>query len=410
MTDKKREGRRGLRLSIGNFLKILPIRKKKIEDAPDSDVRKTGSYKPNELAGIIHPGLQHLIVTQVKDLTEDVKLYRLEADRENGCERLAPFGAGSYLTFEMTVGSGRCSRPYSICSSPKDAIKGFYEIAVRRTPRGVVSNYIHENWKEGTRVTAQEPAGEFLYEPVRDAKHVICLAGGTGITPFRSMVKAVLEGSEDFRIDLIYSARKEKELLFREELDGAAGTDERISVRYVLSDEEKAGYGTGFITKDMVAQAAQDGEPYSVFICGPQKMYRYLDGELKGLDLRKKYVRRELFGEIRDLSDEEDYVRPDADEFTLTVSQNGQRTAIRCRRDESLLCAMERAGIAAPSRCRSGVCGFCHSKLVNGSCYTPAQSDFRREADRLYGYIHPCCAYPLSDLEIDVPAAGKIKI
>ena len=61
------------------------------------------------------------------------------------------------------------------------------------------------------------------------------------------------------------------------------------------------------------------------------------------------------------------------------------------------------AGIAAPAHCRSGECGWCHSRLVSGEVYCPKSVDGRREADYIYGYIHPCCSFPLSDLVIEIP-------
>ena len=68
-----------------------------------------------------------------------------------------------------------------------------------------------------------------------------------------------------------------------------------------------------------------------------------------------------------------------------------------------LLVAMERHGIAAPSHCRSGVCGWCHSRLVSGDVYVPSTIDGRRMADVDYGYIHPCGTFPLGDVVLEVP-------
>ena len=61
------------------------------------------------------------------------------------------------------------------------------------------------------------------------------------------------------------------------------------------------------------------------------------------------------------------------------------------------------AGIAAPSDCRSGRCGWCRSQLLQGEVYVPQSVDGRRMADKLYGYVHPCCTFPLSDVGINVP-------
>ena len=69
---------------------------------------------------------------------------------------------------------------------------------------------------------------------------------------------------------------------------------------------------------------------------------------------------------------------------------------------ETLLVAMERAGIRAPAKCRAGGCGFCHSRLISGK-FSIAGADKRRLADEKFGYIHPCCTYPDSDMEIEVP-------
>ncbi|MBO4413532.1 MAG: 2Fe-2S iron-sulfur cluster binding domain-containing protein [Clostridia bacterium] len=391
------------KLSIANFLKILPIRNKKIDAAASDEPKPLASYKPNRLAMVLHPGRQALKVAAVTDVSDDVRLYTLVPDREAGTESLAPFGAGSYVSVEIETDGCVFRRPYSITSSPGDAVRGRYEIAVRAVPDGKVSKYIHENWAPGTRVTASEPAGEFQYEPLRDAPTVICVAGGTGITPFRSMIRAILEGSEDFRLTLIYGARYESDLLFRDELEEAARLDPRIRIVYVLSDEEIPGREHGYVTAEIIRRYAPIAGPYSVFVCGPQAMYRHLGNEIPKLGLRRKYVRYEMFGQISDPGLEPDYVKPEKEIFTVTVIQNGAEKKIPCRFDESLLSAMERAGIRAPSLCRSGECGFCHSKLVSGNCYIPERQDRRREADRIYGYIHPCCAFPLSDVTLDVP-------
>lgn len=68
-----------------------------------------------------------------------------------------------------------------------------------------------------------------------------------------------------------------------------------------------------------------------------------------------------------------------------------------------MLVAIERAGIKAPSRCRSGECGWCRSKLVSGTVCIPEENELRRWADVHYGYIHPCSSFPTSDLVIEVP-------
>ena len=385
------------KLNLFNYLKLVPNRLRKIEDASSDDVKPLHAYKPNALAAILHPEVQHLTVSKVKALSADVKLYRLTPDAERGTKRLSPFSAGAYISVDVKIDGCTYSRPYSIASSPLESSE-FYEIAVKRVPGGVVSAYIHEKWTVGTSVTASGPCGEFTYEPLRDAETVVCAAGGVGITPFRSMARAVAEGSESFNMILLYCARREEDLIFKDEFDEMRG----IKVVYVLSDEEKPGFEHGFADANLIKKYAPAGE-YSLFVCGPRTMYGFTQKETKKLGLRRKFVRFEAQGQINEPRKEPDYETADRESYNVTVIQNGTEKTVVCRADEPILCALERGGISAPSRCRSGECGFCHSRLVSGKCYVPSSCDGRREADKIYGYIHPCAAFPREDVTIEVP-------
>lgn len=66
---------------------------------------------------------------------------------------------------------------------------------------------------------------------------------------------------------------------------------------------------------------------------------------------------------------------------------------------------MERAGLNAPNKCRAGVCGFCHSKWLLNRYRIADGRDGRWEADRTFGFIHPCVTDPMENMEIDVPVA-----
>lgn len=380
-----------------DFLKMVPERIKKAENAPSDEIRHVSTYKANALAAALHPAVQHLTVSAVTPLSPDVKLYRLTPDKNAGTEKLAPFSAGEYISVTVKKDGCTYSRPYSIASSPFEA-EYYYEIAVKRVKGGAVSPYIHDNWTVGTSVTASGPCGDFTYEPLRDAKTVVCAAGGVGITPFRSLARAVSEGSESFDLILLYCARKEEDILFKNEFDAMS----RIKVVYVLSDEEKPGYEHGFAGAELIKKYAPAGD-YSLFVCGPIAMYRFVGSATEKLGLRRKFVRLEAAGEKNDPKSEPDYTPADKESYTVKVIQNGTEKTVECGADETILRALERGGVSAPSRCRSGECGFCHCRLVSGKCYIPGSSDGRREADRIYGYIHPCATFPRSDLTVEVP-------
>lgn len=394
------------KLNPMDFTKMTPTRQAKIEAAPAKPLPPADSYKPNQLANALHPGTQHLKVAKVIEHGSDAKSYWLEANPEKGTKALAWFSAGQYLSINLEIGSMKLSRPYSLSSSPMESKEGHYMLTIKRVEGGLASTYILDNWQVGTEVTASEPLGVFTYEPLRDAKTVIGIAGGSGITPFRSLAKAIADGNEDANLILLYGSRTLADAIFEEEFKALEKDCPKFKLVNVLSHEEKDGCENGFITADLIKKYAPEGN-YSLFLCGPQAMYDFVDKEIATLGLRRKFVRHELFGEYFNPSKEADYPANVAPEFKLTVRIAGNEQTLTAPADTSLLRTLEANGIAAPAHCRSGECGWCHSKLVSGEVYTPKSVDGRREADLIYGYIHPCCAFPLSDLTIEVPPVRK---
>jgi ferredoxin len=137
-------------------------------------------------------------------------------------------------------------------------------------------------------------------------------------------------------------------------------------------------------------------------MCGAKAMYDFVRDELKNIGLEDVPIREEK-NTIVDLDVKE------LKTYDLTVRMKNDIYKIKARNNETLLVAMERAGLAAPNRCRIGKCGFCHSRLINGEIYVREEDEFRRGADFKFNYIHPCCSYPKSDIEIEVPVVEELK-
>ncbi len=89
------------------------------------------------------------------------------------------------------------------------------------------------------------------------------------------------------------------------------------------------------------------------------------------------------------------------DYYNLTILARGQEVNIPCCARETLLYAMEKNGINAPSKCHVGECGFCRSKLKSGKVKT--FDGTIRTADKEYEFIHPCASFPESDVVIELP-------
>lgn len=382
-----------------NTAKMIPMGLQNINNACGQSTKKPEDFHVNKIAAFMHPDEQSLVIKKVVEHSPDVKSFFFTW---LGSKPLAYFRAGQYLTLKIKIGSAVLTRPYSISSSPAAALKGEYQITVKRVADGFASGYILDNWKAGDKVTAYAPEGCFVYEPLRDTQHIIGIAGGCGITPFISLAKAIDDKIEDCSLTLLYGCKTKQEILFKNELDELQEKNDKIKVVYVLSDDKSRGFEKGFIDAEKIKKYAPKKGDYSLFVCGPQAMYDFLKDEIAKLNIRQKFVRFEA-AETKKPSAADDFPKGMARKtFELTVINRGESQTIKCKSSETILTALERAGIQVPSRCRGGGCGFCRSKIVSGEFFIAQGSDKRRIADAEFGYIHPCCAYPISDIELKI--------
>ena len=382
------------------FKNMKKVREKAIQAAAADEIN--GVFPVNENAKALHPDFLELVIDSVIDRGgAQAKTFVLK--RPDGSP-LPYFRAGQYISLKLPLDGSFVTRSYSLCSSPKEALTGQYAITVRANPGGFVADRLLEEKKPGDTVVCSGPQGFFYYEDLRDAKNVIGLAGGSGITPFLSMARALVDGVEDFNLTLLFGSRDEDNILFRGELDEIARVCPKFKVIHVLSEEDKAGFENGFITAELIQKYAPADEPYSVFLCGPEAMYKFLRPEIEKLGLPERLFRRKLIDVTKTPWECEGYPQEaKGRQFTIKVKQGPQACSIPAAADEPVLVALERAGIKAPSRCRAGECGWCRSRLLEGTVFIPQENEMRRWADIHYGYIHPCCSFPTSDLLLEVP-------
>ncbi len=388
-------------LDLIDFKHLVPGRKKRFREA--SPVCPAGVPPMNALAARLHPVRQHLVIREAAEIAPGVRTFTLVPDETKGTAELAYFRAGQYLSIKADVNGVPVTRPYSLSSSPAESLKGYYQITVKKQEKGFVTDYIFDNWAPGTAVEASGPEGHFYYERLRECRHIAGIAGGSGITPFISMARQFQKDGFPVSFTLFYGCNCRSDILFREELDALERSGGgRFKAVYVLCREKDECAEEGFVTAELIKKYVDPGR-CSFFICGPQAMYEFVAKELAIFGLPQKQVRREVFGEIKNVTHRADYPGNVPESFKLTVTMNGKTVEIPALREESLLVAMERAGLKPPSKCRSGVCSFCRSELIGGDVFIPADTDGRRAADKEYSFIHPCSSYPLSDVKLIVP-------
>ena len=360
------------------------------------------NYNSNIKAAERHPGNQEFIIDEIITRGKgDVKSYVL---RKKDGTNPAFFRAGQFVVLRQMIDGKLICRPVTLSCGPAMTLEGKCMVTVKRVePDGFLSGYIHDNWKVGDIVETSGPQGTFYYEGLRDAGKVIAIAGGSGITPIFSMANAIADGDEDFELTVLYGSKTKEDILFADEFAEIMKRTGKVKLVNVLSDEEAEGCEHGFITAELIKKYAGDGQ-YSVFAAGSHAMYQFLDGEAEKLGLIKKFYRKELYDNVCRPWEYDNYPIEAKDKtFTLKIKMCDREMEIPCSANENLMIALERAGIAGPNRCRGGICGWCRSRLLEGDVFIPDDTDGRREADKLLGYIHPCASFAVSDLYIEMP-------
>lgn len=341
----------------------------------------------------LHPKTLSLKLIDIIEETPTTKTLRMVA-REGS---LPPFQAGQYVNLQVEINGIRTSRPYSISSSPRQT--AYYDITVRKIANGFVSAYLFAQAKVGEEFTSSGPAGNFYYNPLFHGQRLVFLAGGSGVTPFMSMIRENTDLGLDREIHLFYGSGNAEELIFHQELTAISTRRPNLSYHPVL-EEPSADYDglKGMITSDLIAGVLGDNQVDTYYICGPQAMYDALLPQLYALNIPARKIRHEMFGNPADITAQPGWPREIGKDNTFTVRVNGQNS-LSAQAGEPLLTALERGGMVVPSLCRSGECSLCRVQLLSGKVFQPP-GVLLRESDRQYGYIHSCKAYPLEDLEI----------
>jgi ferredoxin-NADP reductase len=267
-------------------------------------------------------------VSEADMLTPVVRELTLEP-----CSGTLPgFSAGSHVQVHLPLGSGQVRNAYSLTSDPAD--RQHYRIAVRLqdASRGG-SQYLHRHVQVGDTLQISPPANLFaLHAPAR--LHIL-IAGGIGITPFMAHIAELERRQADFELHYLY--RPGLSDAYLEPLQQRLGSrlhtySARPDLDTILRDRPLGSH---------------------VYTCGPQPLLDAVRQQAKALGWPSMRVHWEAFKAAEP-----------GQAFDLELLRSGQR--LRVGAEQSLLEALESAGLQVPNLCRGGVCGQCMTRHVRG--------------------------------------------
>ena len=353
------------------------------------------SLVASELVQRLHPKTLTLRVSRTIDEVDSVRTIRLVRDEGH----LPPFEAGQYINLSVGIDGVQTSRPYSMSSPPSQT--AYYDITVKRTDGGFVSNFLLDHLEVGDVLESTAPAGEFHYNPVFHGDDLAMLAGGSGITPMMSMIRQFSSLGSDKKIHLVYICRTPEEVIFSEEIESLAAEHEYFNFTKVISRPKEGYQGlTGHITAELLTSLLKNIEEKTYYLCGPTGMCDAAKRDLLSLGVRPGKIRQENFGESADVTTKAGWPENVKKGTTVNV-QVVDGASFEAPIGEPLLNSLDRAGVSVPSSCHSGECSLCRVKLVQGKVFHLADSR-ERASDKKYGYIHSCSSYPTGDIEIEI--------
>jgi ferredoxin-NADP reductase len=297
-------------------------------------------------------------VTEIAVVNDLVKRFRFER-----CDggTLPTFSGGAHTVVEMQDGGTLRRNPYSLMSDPADP--SAYTISVRRDDAGRGGSlFMHNRCETGMEMVISNPVNLFPLD-LRGRKHLM-LAGGIGITPFLAQMKQL--AASNGRFELHYAVRTAALGAYADELTGTYPN----SVHIYHDDRKEA----------IDLENLLDGQPLGthVYVCGPKGMIDWVRKMAAGLGWPREAIHYEEF--LAPKSGKPFEVKLAVSNKVITVGEH-----------QSLLEAIEAAGVEAPYLCRGGACGQCETDVIGYDGRFLHNDHWLDEGDRASGRkIMPC--------------------
>lgn len=345
-------------------------------------------------------GTRELVVVDIVEETHNVKTFRLSGKMPI----VFSYRPGQFITLILPINGQQVRRSYSMSSSPSRPYT--LDITVKRVQNGLVSNWLCDELKTGDTLKVKDPSGKFscFYHP---SEKLLLIGAGSGITPIMSMLRWVADSGAAVDTRVLASFHSLKDIIFRKELESMAFRSGNIKIGIAVSKVQKnkgkwSGL-TGRITKQKLLRYAQDIKERHVYLCGPEDFMECIKAMLKEI----KFPLDNLYCES--FATEHSPLNTDYEQLRKRVAQDAKYElnfvkagkTVPANDDFSLLELAEMNGIEMDYSCRTGHCGECMVKSLAGNIEMSDQAEID-EKDKNNRWVYGCCAYPRSDVLLDL--------
>ena len=311
-------------------------------------------------------------VKSIRDLSADIRLIEIEMSGP-----FAPAAPGSHIDIAVEIAGRPSTRSYSLLGPGRD---GVHEVAVKLASDSRGGSAYMWTLKPGAVLKTTAPANHFDLN--LDCNEYILIAGGIGVTPIYAMARALAAQGKDFRI--LYGARKRSDLVLAEDLRALAGERLQISC---AEDGQRV---------DIAAAIASLGKEGELYICGPIGMLDEARAHWSRSGRPPANLRFETFGNSGRY--------PNAP-FTVLLPHIGR--TIEVAKTQSMLEALEAAGIEAMYDCRRGECGLCALDVIAVDGVIDHRDVFFNEEEKAEGHKLCACVSRIAGTSITVDTGER---
>lgn len=329
---------------------------------------------------------------------------------------LPAFRPGQFLTFSLDIAAGAAgeglarraiTRCYSLSDRPDPAQ---YRVTIKRVPApadhpeflpGLSSNHFHDHVRADDVLRVKAPSGHFFLEPDSSVP-VVLIGGGIGITPMMSMLRWCIANQPQRPVHLFYGLRNSDEHSFKSALEEMAASHPALRLHVVYSRPLAAVVPgrdyqhEGHVDVELLRQTLPHGR-HQFHVCGPPAMMQALVPALAEWGVPVADIHFEAFGPASvKLPGASEAVAPVVDGVEVKFQRSG-RTLAWDGQDASLLDFAERHGIEVESGCRSGGCGSCETRLLEGS----VQYEHTPDHEVAPGHCLMCVGRPATSLLLE---------
>lgn len=360
--------------------------------------------RPVAVAAVPAPGLHSRTLRVERVVRETADAVTLVLGDPTGAP--ITFLPGQFFTVLETVKGQQLRRAYSASCAPGAEGPSRVSLTIKRVPGGRVSNHLNDTATQGLSLEVLGPSGAFTPEPSDGGpRHLVLLAGGSGITPLMSIARTVLATEPATHVSLVYGNRREADIIFRDALASLARERPgRFVLRHVLS-EPPLGWegGAGMmdrhrVEEELSALPIYPEEPATYFVCGPEPMMQEARAALLARGIAPERIREERFSQP--------HLRPNVQGMSgpqpVKVHLRGVARELTVPAGATVLEAALSAGLPMPYSCAMGGCGACKVTLRTGEVRMEEPNCLTAE-ERARGQVLACVSRPVTPVTVEVP-------